>query len=699
MSVAEAIQLWRDGRHEEAERLCEQLSHDDSPAGAGRSSHARLEALSLLAEIYSATRRTSAELATLRELAAARPGDASVLRRLGNALLAEGSCIEAVTSYRAALAIEPGNVRAHNNLGQALVRLSRTGESMACFRRAIELDPRYVPAHNNLGIALHEQGNYETAVIHYRRALELQPSFAEAHNNCGNALLQLNRVDQALGCYEQAVAVAPTSVDALANLGNTLNRLKRYEEAAQVFDRLLALAPDYKLGLGLALGARLACCDWNGYADSCARILRGVQDDKPVVHPFTFLAISDSPELQLRCARRYESQSTRDVRRPWIETTYLHDRIRVAYLSADYYDHATAALTAGLFEAHDRLKFETIAISYGPDDSGAMRRRLERAFDRFIDVRHMGDADVVQLMRSLQVDIAVDLKGHTTRRLGLMMRRPAPIQVNYLGYPGTMGLEEIDYILADPVILPPSHQVHYSEAVVYLPESYQVNDDRRPIAAHTPSRPELGLPDDAFVFCCFNNHYKITPMVFDIWMRLLQQIPGSVLWLLEDNAAAAHNLRREAKDRGVSAERLVFATRTPSDAHLARHRQADLFLDTLPYNAHTTASDALWAGLPVLTCLGTAFPGRVAASLLRAVGLPELVAHSHEEYEERALELASDPHQLRQLRARLGNRASQPLFDTARFCTHLETAYTTMWQRHQAGLPPEGFAVPVVTET
>jgi protein O-GlcNAc transferase len=688
--IERALALWRNGRHEEAERLCEELSHDAS-------------ALSLLAEIYNATRRIAAEIATLRELIQRWPGDAGVLRRLGNALLAEGAYSEAVASYRAALAIEPGNVRAHNNLGQSLLRLSRAGEAVASFMRALELDPRYVPAHNNLGIALHEQGHYERAVTHYRRALELQPSLAEAHSNCGNSLLQLDRLEQALGCYERAVALAPTSVDALMNLGNILQRLQRYEDAAAVFERLVAVAPDYRLAQGLALGARLACCDWTDYQQSCAQITQAVRVGQPVIHPFALLGISGDPELQLRCAQIYVADPSVQARRQrWSGAKYLHEKIRVAYLSADYHDHATAALTAGLFEAHDRERFEAIAVSYGPENSGPMRRRLERAFDRFIDVRTMSDADAVQLMRSLEIDIAVDLKGHTTRRLGLITGRPAPIQVNYLGYPGTMGLDEVDYALVDPVIVPPEQQAHYSEALVYLPESYQVNDDRRLIATETPRRADLGLPDGGFVFCCFNHHYKVTPALFDAWMRLLQHRDDSVLWLLQDNPAAARNLRGEARSRGVDPGRILFAPRVPPDAHLARHRQADLFLDTVPYNAHTTASDALWAGLPVLTCLGTAFPGRVAASLLRAVGLLELITNSMDEYVARALELSSDPRELGELRARLAeNRTRQPLFDTARFCRHLEDAYMTMCQQYQSGQPPRGFVVParVVTQT
>jgi protein O-GlcNAc transferase len=825
-SVAQALALWRSGRHQEAKWMCESLVAVSDDA----------EALSLLAEICVATGRLPQGISTLRRLARVRPGDAAVLRRLGNALLASGSCAEAVAGYRAALAVEPGNVRAHNNLGQALMRLGSRAEAMASYGRAIELDPGYAIAHNNLGIALFEEGAYEAAVASYKRALELNPSFAEAHNNCGNALLELNRAEEALGCYEQALALKP----ALVNRGNALQRLKRFEaavdsyeralqvephhaealsncasallalkrpeeallyceravalnpdlaeahnnlggalrqlsrleeataaceralqlkpayaaalsnlaniklagnsfeeaiaccdraialqpdlaeahkqrggallgarrpdEAAQAYARLLEIEPDYKFAPGALLGARLACCDWTDYEETRTTIIQAVEAGKPVVQPFTFLGISDEPALQARCAHTYAADTLpANCRLPWNGARYRHERLRIAYLSADYHQHATAILMAGLFEAHDRQHFETVALSFGPEDSGEMRRRLQHAFDSFIDVRRMSDAQVADLMRSLEIDIAVDLKGYTgDRRPEIVARRPAPIQVNYLGYPGTMSLEAIDYLLADRIVLPAEQQGYFSESVVYLPECYQVNDAGRAIDAHTPTRAEVGLPAAGFVFCCFNNNYKITPGMFDVWVRVLRGVPGSVLWLLEDNPAAARNLRQEADHRGVSAERLVFAPRLPAEQHLARHRLADLFLDTLPYNAHTTSSDALWAGLPVLTCLGAAFPGRVAASLLHAVGLPELVTHSLDEYVARALELASDPAQLGEVRARLAhNRTTHPLFDTARFCRHLEAAYTTMWRRHQEGLPPESFAVSAlpVTET
>jgi predicted O-linked N-acetylglucosamine transferase (SPINDLY family) len=440
----------------------------------------------------------------------------------------------------------------------------------------------------------------------------------------------------------------------------------------------------------------IAICRWDKLAARVEALRAQVRSRSNVVEPFTFLAVSHSAEEQRLCAERHVQEKLPARFAPlWQGTRYRHDRIRLAYLSADYHEHATAYLAAGLFERHDRARFELIGVSYGPHDASPMRGRLERAFERFVDVRNRSDEEAARMLHALEVDVAVDLKGHTTgSRPGILAHRPAPIQAAYLGYPGTMGAPFIDYLLADRVVIPEDERRFYAEKVVYLPGCYQVNDAQRAIAPRTPSRAEAGLPRDGFVFCCFNNNYKILPPVFGAWMRLLRDVPGSVLWLLEDNTAAKRNLQEAARARGIDPARLVFAARLPPAEHLARHRAADLFLDTLPCNAHTTASDALWAGLPVLTCAGTTFAGRVAASLLSAIGLDELVTSSPQEYEALALALARDPGRLAGLRGRLAReRATAPLFDTERFRRGLEAAYAAMWEAWQRGEAPQAFAV------
>jgi predicted O-linked N-acetylglucosamine transferase (SPINDLY family) len=624
----------------------------------------------------------------------------------GNALHELERFDEAVDSYERALQLEPDNPEALSNCAGVLLTLRQPEKALEYCRRAIALKPDFAEAYNNMAGALLKLGRYEEATSACETALQLRPDYAAALSNMGHILVACGQYTEALEYCERALALVPDLVEAHDQYAGALIAARRPEDAARAYARLLDLDPEYRFAQGGLLSARLACCDWSDYSQSVSKITQGVRDNKPVIMPFTFLAVSDSAELQLRCARIYAADQVPPAwRMPWRGARYQHERIRIAYLSADYHQHATAILMAGVFEAHDRNKFEIIGVSFGRDDAGAMRQRLLRGFDRFIDVRRKSDAEIVALLHSLEIDIAVDLKGFTgDSRPGLFARRPAPVQVNYLGYPGTMGLEQFDYLLADPIVLPPEQRPHCSEAIACLPECYQANDDKRELPCETPTRTEAGLPEGAFVFCCFNNNYKIGPAMFDVWMDLLRRTPGSVLWLLEDNPTVARNLRHEAQARGVSAERLVFAPRTDATAHLSRHRLADLFLDTLPYNAHTTTSDALWAGLPVLTCLGSVFPGRVAASLLNAIGLPELVTRSLEEYTARALELAQDAARLRELRDRLAyQRTRSPLFDTARFCRHLESAYDRMWLRHQEGLPPEDFSVSAlalpVTET
>jgi protein O-GlcNAc transferase len=469
--------------------------------------------------------------------------------------------------------------------------------------------------------------------------------------------------------------------------GVALAALSRYDEAFSAYDEAVKLRPVPDYAPGARLFAKLSLCNWTDLQAETAHLLSMIGERIPASMPFDLFATSSSPEDQLQCARRY-LQDQPAFAPIWQGEVYAHDRIRVAYLSADFHEHPVAYLTAGLFEHHDRSRFEVTALSFGPDQASPVRDRIKGAVERFIDVQEQNEDDIAGLIRRHEIDIVVDLMGLTKHnRLGVLARRAAPIQVNYLGYSGTTGSSFIDYILADATVIAEDQRGFYSEQAVWLPDCYLINDDRRPIAEGTPSRSECGLPEEGFVFCCFNNTYKLAPETFQVWMRLLTATANSVLWLSAANATAQANLRREAERCGVCAQRLIFAPRMPAVAdHLARQRQADLFLDTLPYNAHTTASDALWAGVPIVTCLGATFVGRVAASLLKAVGLDELITHSLEEYEALALKLAQDPSALAAIKATLArNRNTFPLFDTARTTRQIEAAYTTFWQRYQKG--------------
>ncbi len=600
----------------------------------------------------------------------------------------------AIDWYRRAIAADPRVQDVYSNLGLAQHDLKQFDAALASFAEALRLQPNNPLTLTNRGNALQELRRFDEALASYDQALTLQPNYALAHNNRGNTLRSLGRFLEALQAYERALQLAPDYAHALDNRGRTLRELKRFDEAAQCFERLVALAPQTPYAPGLLLDTRLQCCDWRNYDQVSQAIVAAVGRGERVDAPFSFLSHAVQPAPQLICARTFAAAEY--AGQPIKLRPRTHGaRIRLAYASADLHEHATAYLMAELFETHDRAKFEVTALSYGPDDRSPMRGRLEKAFDRFVDVRARSDRDVAGLMDELEIDIAVDLKGYTAdNRAGIFSHRGAPLQVSYLGFPGTMGVPFMDYLIADRHILPERLAPHYSEKIVRLPDSYQVNDRQRRVAERTPTRTEAGLPETGFVFCSFNNSYKIRPATFDVWMRLLKQVEGSVLWLLQDNPVAVANLKREAQARGVKSDRLVFAPRTDLPAHLARQRLADLFLDTFPYNAHTTASDALWVGLPLVTLAGESFASRVAASLLNAAGLPELVTSSPAGYEALALKLARAPDQLAGLKQRLeSTRLTMPLFDTARFRRHIEQAYVTMHERHRSGAPPQSFDV------
>ena len=517
------------------------------------------------------------------------------------------------------------------------------------------------------------------------------------------SLSELELSDNALIAYERALAINPDLAEAWSGRGNVLSRFRRYDDALISFEKASGFKPDLDYLQGARLHAKLQLCDWRDFDGECAALVAGIRAGRLASRPFELLSLASSARDQLECARRFVDSAglgmTTQFRK---RDSGRHDRIHLAYVSADFREHPVSHLIAGVFENHDRARFETTAISLNPTDRSEMRTRLEDSFEHFIDASCDDAQGIARKMRELEVDIAVDLMGHTAgAKLAVFASRPCPIQVNYLGFAATMGASCIDYLIADRVAVPDDQWPNFSESVVCLPDTFMAYDTKLQIFRHPSARADHGLPETAFVFAAFNGSYKITPGVFDIWMQLLNAVDESVLWISRTNETAMRNLRREAEARGVAGTRLIFADRlVRMEDHLARHRLADLFLDTLPYNAHSTANDALWAGLPVLTCRGATFAGRVAASLLHAVGLPELVADSLAEYKALALKLARDPKLLAAIKVKLArNRDVHPLFDTARFTRHLEAAYTTMWEIYQRGETPKSFSVKPITMT
>jgi len=667
----------------------------------------RLMGLALFARGQVAPAREALERA-----ASLAPATPALLNDLGNARRAAGDKAAAIEAFTAAIKTEPGFAFAHFNLADTLLEAGETQRASDAYddilrRGFVGVDGDF---HFNHGLCRLQLGDAAGAMEAFRAALALEPGHSRA-------AAALSDTMQKLGAHRDAVIFLTgfldkqrASLETLISLGSGFLGLRDYPRALGLFERLASLSPPpvkAEIGKGLALSGQLhsrqSHWDWTGFSDQRQELLALLRTGRFAADPLALLAITDDAALHQNAARIYQREvlSRPEVIAP--SAAFLQSsggsphRLRIGYFSADFRNHAVMQLLVGAFECHDRDAFEIHAFSYGPDAEDGMRARIRATMDHFHESARLSNGALIAMARRAGIDIAVDLNGYTQdARLAPFAARLAPVQVSYLGYPGTVGGDFLDYIIADATVLPMDQQRFYDEKIIHLPDSYQANDDRRVIAPEAPSRSEAGLPADGFVYCCFNNAYKITPEVFASWMRMLNAVPDSVLWLLANEAEAMERLRAVATGQGIDPARLVFAPNLPSAQHLARHRLADLFLDTLPYNAHTTASDALWAGLPVLTQMGQAFAGRVAASLLNAVGLPELITRDAAAYEALAIALGRDPARAGALKARLAAAIpTAPLFNTPRFTRHLEGAYRMMWQRHAAGLAPEGFAVPV----
>lgn len=620
------------------------------------------------------------------------PPHAALLNLAGATYAGLGQLDEAIGWYDRSIAADSGFADAHNNRGLALRQLRRFDDALLSYDRAIALQPHSPSAHYNRGNILFDLQRLDAAVHSYDQAITQDPGHAAAYSNRGNSLLELGRLEDALASLDRAVTLAPALAAAHSNRGIVLDKLKRLDEALDSYCAAVRLQPDNVEPLGHMLLLKAQMCDWSA-PEGIDLATIGI--DGGAISPFSMLALDDDAGRHLRRSANWALAKYPTRPRHFPRPVPSHPRIRIGYFSTDFYNHATMWLMGKLLERHDESRFEVHAFSYGPDRHDVMRQRVVDSVDGFHDIRAMDDAATGELARSLGIDIAIDLKGYTGEsRPGIFAAGVAPIQVAFLGYPGSLGAGFMDYIVADRVVIPASHRQHYAEKLICLPHCYQVNDDGRAIADEMPDRSALGLPREGFVFCCFNNNYKITADEFDIWMRLLGKVEGSIFWLLRDNDWAMANLRREAQRRGIAPDRLIFADRLPMAQHLARQRQADLFLDTFRCNAHTTASDALWAGLPVITRLGDGFAARVAGSLLHAIGLPELVTSTADEYERLALGLATDPARLAGVKARLNhNRTTSPLFDTTRFTRDLERGYELAFARHCQGLTPDHIEV------
>ncbi|MDJ0891764.1 MAG: tetratricopeptide repeat protein [Gammaproteobacteria bacterium] len=631
-------------------------------------------------------------IASYRRVLAQEPREPSAYNNLGNALYRQGLVGEATAAYAEAIRYQPNYAEAHNNLGVALAEQGLLDAAIASYRRALAQQPDYPAAYNNLGIALFEQGTLDEAIITYRRALAQQPQYPAAYNNLGNALCQQGRMSEANAAYAEAIRLKPDYAEANFNLGIVLLEQGRFDRARVAFARALGSRPGYAEAKNLEWVVNRQLCVWDGFDRRLSELRAQIDGvSHSTIDPFFCLSLPLTPAEQHRCATSQADAKLAPVfkQRNRLGFSFAPGPrrvLRIGYLSADFRQHATSCLLAQVLEKHERSRFHIAAYSCGPDDRSLLRDRVVSACDQFVDIRELShDAAARRIYRD-KVDILVDLMGYTRyARPQIMALKPAPVQVSYLGYPGTSGAEWIDYLIADPIVIPRALGDCYSERVVVLPDCYQPNDRSRPIGS-TPDRRACALPESAFVFCDPNQTYKITPAMFDVWMRLLKAVSGSVLWVLESNPWAADNLRREAAARGVDGRRLILAPKLPLEAHLGRLRNADLCLDTFPYTSHTTGSDALWAGVPLVTLCGKTFASRVAASLLCTLGVPELVTDSIDAYFGLASSLALTPNKLATIRSKIeANRWTSPLFDSDRYTRNIESAYEAMWNDYQHG--------------
>jgi len=680
--LASAESAFRSGQLEQAERILLDIVRRD----------ARLpRAFELLGYINGNRGRMQACEDFLRQAAALPDCGPEVLFYLGRVQLQAGRAAEAVESLEACLRRAGEFFEVLHELGVACMALDQPERALQSFQRAERKNPRSAELHANMGSSLAALKRYAEAIRSYERALQLDPRLGRAWTDRGWTLEKIGRRPEALRSFERALAIDPEDAKARMNRAMILTAMRRHAEALADCEVVARVAPDTDYIGGYLLHLRMHLCRWDGLFSMLGPLLARVDAGEKAAVPFTLMATPATSASLLAAARTFAADDcpVRPVRDFGPAATGR--RIRVAYLSADFRSHATSQLMAGVFECHDRERFECFGYWFGAAARDEMTERVAAAFEHYAHVGERSDSEIAGMLRDAGIDIAIDLHGFTQGyRAGIFADRAAPIQVNYLAFPGSMGCDFIDYIVADAVVIPPANREFFSEKIVLMPHSYQANDNTKAIAESLPSRESMGLPAEGFVFACFNNNYKITPDVFDVWMRLLARVPGSVLWLLKDSDAVRAALESEAGVRGIDPARIVWAGRVGMAEHLARHAHADLFIDTFHYGAHTTASDSLWSGLPVLTRAGATFPSRVAASLLHAAGLPELVTDSIEDYEALALELARSPERLAALRQRLRDtRLQVPLFDTPRFTRYLESAFEAMHERRRRGLAPD----------
>jgi predicted O-linked N-acetylglucosamine transferase (SPINDLY family) len=619
------------------------------------------------------------------------PQDADVHNNLGNVFEKLEKFEEAQNSYGQAILLKQNYTEAYYNLANLLNKLGRFDEAEKNYNQAIKFKPNFAEAFNNLANMLKELHRFDEAKKNYNQAIKFKPNFAEAFNNLANVLKDQGRFDEAEKNYNQAIKFKPNFAEAFNNLANVLKDQGRFDESLVNFKESLKIKPELVNAETEILFIEASIGDHSNFKNLDKKSSRlGISTKS--VEPFPGLSWVDNPSQQLQRSINYAAEKfKKDPINLSIQPKVPPKRIKIAYISGDFYNFPTMHLLAGVLENHNRKSFEIYAFSYASRQNDEMRERIKLGVDHFINVNDLSSIEIAKLIQSNNIDISIDLNGYTKKsRSEIFQYRMSPIQINYLGYPSTMGVHFMDYIIADPVTIPDENRNFYSEKIIYMPHTYQANDNKRKIAKTNSKRADFNLPDKGFVFCCFNQIYKISPKEFNIWMRILRNVNNSVLWLIKSNKLVEQNFSKEAKRQGIDPSRIVFAEKLSHSEHLARHKHADLFIDTFNYNAHTTASDALWCGLPIVTKQGKQFSARVASSLLTACGLPELITKNEQEYEELIYELATNPKSLKTISLKLSeNKKNKPLFNTKQYTNNFENGLQKAYDLYFNGERPK----------
>jgi len=655
-----------------------------------------VEAFNNLGNVYKELKQADRAIDCYKNAVAINPELADGYFNIGLVLQEQKQFDLAINSFEMAISIDPNYYDAHFNTANILQDLGQLDDAVQSYQKTLKIKQDNTEAHYELGLTFMQLGKLDASIESYENALSINPNYGDVHNSLGNIFNQLGQFEKALLSYENALSISPKNAEAYFNLGNLMLDLNQLDKAIANYEHALKLKPGIDCNFGNLVHTKMHLCSWDDFSDNLEELLEKINRNEKTISPFSLAALIDDAKIQLKNAQIFAKQKY--PKNSALSKNYnysTHKKIRIGYFSADFREHPVSYLSAELYELHNRSQFEIYAFSFGPDTQDVMNLRIKAGVDNFYDVHNMSYKDIALLSRSMEIDIAIDLGGFSANnRLEIFAITAAPIQINYFGYPGTMGADFFDYIVGDETLIPEDQKSNYAENIIYLPSCYMPQDNSKQISDKPITRQECNLPENSFVFCCFNNSYKITPKEFDIWMRLLNKVDGSVLWLLEANKLSVDNLKFEAEKRGVKADRLIFANKLAIEEHLARQKLADLFLDTFNFNAHTTASDALWVGLPVLTKIGKGFSARVAGSLLTSMEVPELITTSEKEYEAKALDLAINPEKLLLIKKKLADkRSTAPLFDTETYTKNLEKAYIKAYERYSSSLPSKEFKV------